>query len=153
VKEMPTMEASLEGIALLVDDVHRSKEFYLRIPGATLLHERGSHFALVQIGHARINLLRAGDLPPGAPLFHLEVTASDVDALYEQLREAGVTTDGPPAERSWGDRSSMRPTRMGTTSNSPDPGGRSRLPHCYPLGDRWADNALAGMVRVRPRYV
>jgi len=99
------MEASLEGVALLVENVQRSKEFYLRIPGATLVHERGRDFALVRIGRSQVNLLRAGDLPPDAPRFHLEVTASDVDALYEQLREAGVTTDGPPADHSWGDRS------------------------------------------------
>jgi catechol 2,3-dioxygenase-like lactoylglutathione lyase family enzyme len=99
------MNVSFEGVTLLVDDVPRSRDFYLRLPGARLVHERPGQFALVQIGQARVQLLSARDLPTAAPRFHIEATSADVDALYQELRGAGVPTDGPPSDKAWGDRS------------------------------------------------
>ena len=45
-------------------------------------------------------------LPKGAPAFHMEVssTLEDVDALHDQVLAAGLEPDGPPANRSWGER-------------------------------------------------
>ena len=99
------MNVSVEGLTLRVDDVQRSRDFYLRLPGARLVHERPGQFALVQVGQARVQLLPAADLPPDAPRFHVEATSPDVDALYQELHKAGVPTDGPPSDKAWGDRS------------------------------------------------
>jgi hypothetical protein len=44
------MEASLDGLTLLVADVELSKQFYLRIPGTVLIHQRPGEFALIQMG-------------------------------------------------------------------------------------------------------
>jgi catechol 2,3-dioxygenase-like lactoylglutathione lyase family enzyme len=88
-----------------VADVERSKEFYLRIPGTALIYQRPGEFALIQMGRGRLQLLPAEQPQHGPRPFHLEATAPDVDALYEALLLAGVPTDGPPADRPWGDRS------------------------------------------------
>jgi len=100
------MDASLEGLTLHVADVERSRDFYLRIPGAVLIDHRPGDFALLQIGGARLGLLTTRYLRGGGPGFHMEIsTSSDaVDALYEQVRAAGIEPDGPPADRSWGER-------------------------------------------------
>jgi catechol 2,3-dioxygenase-like lactoylglutathione lyase family enzyme len=100
------MNASLEGLTLHVNDVVRSRDFYLRIPGAKLLHERGDEFALLQIGRARLGLLARRVLGGAGPSFHVEISTSSagVDELYERLRTAGIEPEGPPTNRSWGER-------------------------------------------------
>lgn len=101
------MNLSLEGLTLHVTDVERSRDFYMRVPGASLEYQREREFALIRIGRTRLGLFSAAMLPSGAPRFHLEVSAStdSLDQLYEQVRSAGIQTDGPPQDRSWGDRS------------------------------------------------
>jgi uncharacterized glyoxalase superfamily protein PhnB len=32
------------------------------------------------------------------------MSTSDLDAVYEYLLDAGVKTEGPPTDRSWGER-------------------------------------------------
>lgn len=100
------MQTALTGVTLHVDDVERSRDFYLRIPGAVLVQHRPGEFALVRIGEQQLGLLAASVLPEGSPGFHMEISAtrSDVDALYEQVRAAGIEPDGPPADRWWGER-------------------------------------------------
>ncbi len=83
----------------------RSREFYTRLPGAVLLQHRPGEFALIGIGKARLGLLARRFLREGAPGFHLEVSAREgADQLYDEVRAAGVQTDGPPRDHSWGDR-------------------------------------------------
>ena len=100
------MQTSLEGLTLHVASVERSRDFYLGIPGAQLLHERGDEFALLQIGRTRLGLLNRRVLRKGGPGFHMEISTSEsgVDELYEQVRAAGIEPDGPPRSRSWGER-------------------------------------------------
>jgi lactoylglutathione lyase len=100
------MQTSLEGLTLHVASVDRSRDFYLGIPGAQLLHERGDEFALLQIGKARLGLLNRRVLRDGGPGFHMEIStaATGVDDLYERVRAAGIETDGPPRDRPWGER-------------------------------------------------
>jgi catechol 2,3-dioxygenase-like lactoylglutathione lyase family enzyme len=96
------MHVSFEGLTLHVQDVERSREFYLRIPGVVLEHHRPGEFALLRIGDTLLGLLQLG-----APGFHLELTTPDLDELYAHLLRAGVKTSGPPKERSWGERTFM----------------------------------------------
>lgn len=98
--ETPTqIRVWLDGLTLQVHDVERSRAFYARIPGAELEHHRPGEFALLRIGHARLGLLGFG-----APGFHLEISADDVDELHRVLTAAGMTPAGPPEDRPWGER-------------------------------------------------
>jgi lactoylglutathione lyase len=101
------VQTSLEGLTLHVADVERSRDFYLRIPGAKLIDERPGDFALLEIGGGRLGLLTKRYLPEAGPGFHMEISTSSagVDGLYEQVRAAGIEPDGPPADRWWGERS------------------------------------------------
>jgi len=94
-----TIKVWLDGITLQVADVERSLKFYQRIPGAILEHHRPDEFALLRLGQARLGLLGFG-----APSFHLEISADDIDALHIQLRDAGIKPAGPPQDRHWGER-------------------------------------------------
>ena len=96
-----TMDLSLEGLTLHVDDVQRSLDYYLRFPGARLLHRRPgkSEFALLKIGRARLGLLGHG-----APGFHIEISTSDLDGIYDKLRESGISPSDQPTLQHWGDR-------------------------------------------------
>ncbi len=91
-------QTSFGGVTLHVADVDRAKEFYLRIPGAALVHERPGQFAMIRIGAGRISLLKMGG---GG--FHVEIGTDDLDALIGQLGAAGIEKEGPqPAQ--WGER-------------------------------------------------
>ena len=91
--------ASLEGLTLHVADLDRSLEFYGKIPGARVLHHRPGNFAMLQIGKARLGLLaRAQSLG-----FHLEIETGDLEAMYAQLRAAGIEPKTPPTKKPWGE--------------------------------------------------
>lgn len=93
------MRVSLEGVTLHVQDVERSREFYLRIPGVVLERHRPGEFALLRIGQGWLGLLQLR-----TPGFHLEVSTPDLDELYASLRQREVEPDGPPRDRGWGER-------------------------------------------------
>jgi catechol 2,3-dioxygenase-like lactoylglutathione lyase family enzyme len=95
--------ASLEGLTLHVADLNRSLDFYSRIPGAEVVVHRPGQFALLQIGKGRLGLLQKG----GAKSFHLEVETPDLDAMYSQLRSAGVEPNSPPKTEPWGETDFM----------------------------------------------
>jgi catechol 2,3-dioxygenase-like lactoylglutathione lyase family enzyme len=99
-----TATTSLSGVTLHVQDVQKSLDFYSRIPGAKIVvANQGTNlhkFAMVQIGRGRIGLLS------GVPQmkFHVEIDSSDLDDMYETLKERGFTPEGPPEDRPWGKR-------------------------------------------------
>ena len=90
---------TLEGITLHVRDVEASREFYTKLPGAQLLVHRPNFLAIFQIGACRLGLLR---LDEGA--FHLEVDVADADEAYEWVQSQGMTPNGPPEDKPWGER-------------------------------------------------
>jgi catechol 2,3-dioxygenase-like lactoylglutathione lyase family enzyme len=82
----------------------------------------------VKKGHAveiRLGTGCIGLLGLGGPGFHLEISSSDVDALHAQLIMEGMTPEGPPEDRPWGER----------TFNVIDPDGNHL---------EFADDALSG---------
>jgi catechol 2,3-dioxygenase-like lactoylglutathione lyase family enzyme len=87
---------SLEGVTLQVASVERSLEFYQKIPGAQVLMHRPGSFALLAIGKGRLGLLKVGPT-------HLEFDVSDVDGLYQQLKDAGWPVEAPPQLKAWGE--------------------------------------------------
>ena len=94
-----TTSVWLDGLTLQVTDVERALAFYRLIPGAELEHHRPGEFALLKIGQGRLGLLGFG-----APGFHVEISADDVDRLHGELSEAGIRPEGPPEDRHWGER-------------------------------------------------
>jgi catechol 2,3-dioxygenase-like lactoylglutathione lyase family enzyme len=93
------LTVSLEGLTLHVQDVERSLEFYTRLPGVTVEVHRPGDFAMLNIGGARLGLLRHN---VGA--FHVELETEDLDALYNQLKDSGFPVQAPPSAKPWGER-------------------------------------------------
>jgi catechol 2,3-dioxygenase-like lactoylglutathione lyase family enzyme len=91
---------SLEGVTMRVEDVDRSVEFYMQLPGAKIITHHKGVFALIRIGAGRLGLLQM----PSAPLFHLELeTTGDLNTLDTQLRAAGMDHVKKAAQKSWGE--------------------------------------------------
>ena len=94
------MPTSLAGLTLHVQDLARSVEFYSRIPGAEMLVHRPGMFAMFRMGAGRLGLLQANLPRP----FHVELEVPDLDAMYQELKQAGVEPESPPTDRPWGER-------------------------------------------------
>ncbi len=93
-------QLSLEGLTMRVEDVERSVEFYMKLPGAEIITHHKGVFALIRIGAGRLGLLQM----PSAPLFHLEFeTPGDLNALAQQFQVAGMEYVKKPAQKSWGE--------------------------------------------------
>jgi catechol 2,3-dioxygenase-like lactoylglutathione lyase family enzyme len=92
------MSLSLAGLTLHVSDVDRSLAFYERLPGAAVMFHLPGRFALLRFGSGRLGLLADEQRP-----FHIEFQVPDLDAAAAQLRDLGMTVDGP-TERQWGER-------------------------------------------------
>lgn len=90
---------SLAGLTLHVADLERSLAFYAKIPGAVVEIHRPGLIAILRIGHGRLGLLQRA-----AGRFHVELEVDDLDALYADLRQAGIEPKGPPVKHPWGDR-------------------------------------------------
>ena len=91
---------SFEGVTMRVEDVDRSVEFYMKLPGAKIITHHKGVFALIRIGAGRVGLQQM----PSAPLFHLEFeTTGDLDTLDMQFRAAGMEHVKKPAQKSWGE--------------------------------------------------
>ncbi len=98
--EEMSQKLSFEGVTMRVEDVDRSVEFYMKLPGAEIITHRKGVFALIRIGAGRLGLQQT----PSAPLFHLEFeTPGDLDALAQQFRAAGMDYVKKPAQKSWGE--------------------------------------------------
>jgi catechol 2,3-dioxygenase-like lactoylglutathione lyase family enzyme len=92
-------QVSLAGLTLHVADLERSVAFYQKLPGAEVQVFQPGLFAMVRIGAGRIGLLQRA-----AGRFHVELEVEDLDAYYEQVREAGIQPKGPPVKHPWGER-------------------------------------------------
>jgi catechol 2,3-dioxygenase-like lactoylglutathione lyase family enzyme len=93
-------QLSLEGITIRVEDVDRSVEFYMKLPGAQIITHQPGVFALIRIGAGRLGLQQT----PTAPLFHLEFeTPGDLDMLAQQFQAAGMDRVKKPTQKNWGE--------------------------------------------------
>ena len=88
---------SLEGITFQVADVDKVLEFYLCIPGTKKVYHRKGEYAILAIGKGQLGLV-SRPVPT-----HVEIDVPDPDALYEQLKEAGLPVTEPPEAKGWGD--------------------------------------------------
>jgi len=96
-REARESTVSLEGVTFQVSDVDKALEFYSHIPGAQVLYHRRGEYAILSIGKGQLGLV-SRPVPT-----HVEIDASDPDALYEQLKEAGLPVNEPPEAKDWGD--------------------------------------------------
>jgi len=62
------------------------------------MHREGQ-FAKFKIGDGHIQVVA---IPLTEKSFHIEMNAPDLQALYDKLKAAGIVSDGPPTERSFG---------------------------------------------------
>lgn len=92
------------GITMLVADVGRSVEFYRDLLGFDEL-DSGRGNAVLASGSTRIVLRKADDLTPGnRRLTHLNLEVDDLDSVYRQLQERGVTFTYAPRVVNRGER-------------------------------------------------
>jgi uncharacterized glyoxalase superfamily protein PhnB len=89
---------SLVGATFQVADVEQALEFYSRIPGAQVAYHRKDEYAILAIGKGQLGLVNKRFAPT-----HVEIDASDPDALYKQLKQAGLPVKEPPEAKGWGD--------------------------------------------------
>ena len=90
---------TLEGVSLHVSDVERSVAFYSKLPGAQIVMHHPGHFAKFRIGDAHIQVVA---VPPQEKSFHVELNAPDLNALYDELKTAGIEPDSPPTKQFFG---------------------------------------------------
>ena len=103
---------SVGAITMFVEDPKRSKEFYERVFGASVIFEDDNSVAF-EFENLIINLLverAAPELIEPTPVagreagerFQLTIWVEDADAVCEQLRSAGVELLNGPIDRPWG---------------------------------------------------
>jgi lactoylglutathione lyase len=101
-------------VVLVVEDLDRSLRFYCDLLGLPLGHRSGS-FAQLATGTTRVALYERRAMAttlgrelaspsPDAPGFELGFKVDDCDAAYDELVTAGATSDVPPTDRPWGQR-------------------------------------------------
>lgn len=108
------MEQRLTFITLGVDDVGRSREFYLTRLGWSAHHEVPGQVIFLQLNHGLILSLwnraaMAGELGvepsdgvPPLTLSHNVGSVAEVDSVLAQAREAGAVVDRPARHQAWG---------------------------------------------------
>jgi uncharacterized glyoxalase superfamily protein PhnB len=89
---------TLQGVTLQVSDVEQALAFYTRIPGAEVAYHRAGEYAIVMIGKGQLGLVNRRIAST-----HLEIDADDPDAVYVQLKAAGLPVTTPPKAEDWGD--------------------------------------------------
>jgi len=93
------MNTSLEGVSLHVADVEKSVAFYSKLPGAQLIMHRAGQFAKFKVGDGHIQVV---GIPQTEKSFHIEMNAANLQALYDELKAAGIEPDEPPTKRYFG---------------------------------------------------
>ena len=95
---------SISAVTLAVSDMARSVDFYCNKVGLEILYGGPSaSFSSFRVGGGYINLILSTDSAPtwwGRLIFHVD----DVDAIYSQLVQAGLSPSTEPADASWGER-------------------------------------------------
>ncbi|HXX66642.1 MAG TPA: VOC family protein [Polyangiaceae bacterium] len=108
-----TIDVQLDGLTLAVSSVRRSMKFYRETLGFTVVVDAAPDFALIRVGGkggGTIGLLSlryavGGKAKRVTPAMragaHVELSTSDLDGLYETLKNRGVEFDGPPHDEPW----------------------------------------------------
>ncbi len=91
---------------MLVEDLERSRRFYVDILDLDLLMHEGGYLRVGGDGGFHIGMEEGRPELMGGPGIELVIQVDDVDAEYERLSSAelGVEFAGPPADQEWGGR-------------------------------------------------
>lgn len=101
------------GLTLSVASVRRSMRFYVETLGFKIVVDAAPDFALVRVGGrggGTIGLLalkhavgrKAKRVTPAMRAgAHVDLSTSDLDGLYEKLKDRAVEFDGPPYDEPW----------------------------------------------------
>lgn len=102
---MPDSPPRFDGISavtVFTADMARAVEFY-EAAGFTLYHGGPeADFTSFHAGAGYLNLM-AGE-PPGRPWGRVIIHVSNVDAMYQRVRGAGLEPEAEPADAPWGER-------------------------------------------------
>jgi len=100
----------MEGLTLTVSDVKRSIEYY-RTLGLAVEIDAAPQFALMRVGGGgTVGLLAVSEARkdgatelgmPQARAIHVELSTDDLDGLYAELLDKGVTVDVAPHDEPW----------------------------------------------------
>ena len=100
----------LEGLTLTVQSVQRSIDFYSGKLGLNVELNALPAFAMIRNGTSTIGLLAAAEArkegvedstPSQKGAVHVEFSADNLDALYEELKAKGVAFAQPPHDEPW----------------------------------------------------
>ncbi len=138
------MDPRISLVTLVVDDVERSRSFYvdglgwpaeLIVPGEVLMIRVGTRqiLSLWQRDKAQAELgeIARGEGAPPLTLAHNVASRADVDAAVEVARRAGATIVAEPLAREWGGYSAYIADPDGfrwEIAHNPGPLGDSLLP-------------------------
>ena len=107
------LDVHLDALTLSVANVRRSMKFYRDMLGFKVVVDAAPDFALVRVGGSgggTIGLLALRHAvgksqkrvtPAMRAGAHVELSTSDLDALYEKLTARGVEFDEPPHDEPW----------------------------------------------------
>ena len=99
----PSIE-SISAVTLTTHDMARSVEFYTSL-GFQLLYGGGdATFSSFTIGDGYLNLITQPTEQQWSGWGRLIFHVSDVDALYQQAVELGLSPKAPPRNAEWGER-------------------------------------------------
>ena len=92
-----------DGISIPVTDVNRSAAFYQTIGFA--VEQNSPRFALLRMGTTTLGLIRVKTLDDWTVALrsniHVELNTDDLDMLYTELQERGITFYQPPQDKPW----------------------------------------------------
>ena len=103
----------MEGMSITVSNMKNSINYYSSLPGFTLEWDASPEFAMFRIGEksgGTLGLLSSDiSLKEGAEKIntqqarsiHIEISTDNLDELYKELTEKGITIDIPPHNEPW----------------------------------------------------
>ena len=94
----------LDAVTLATRDMARALKFYAALGFALRKGGPDKDFSSLDAGSVKLNLILVAQEAPwpwwGRLIFH----TPDVDAMYQRVRERGLSPHAPPRDADWGER-------------------------------------------------
>lgn len=97
------MDVSFGHLFVHVQDLRRTRDFYVDVLGLDVLVDEIGYLRIGSPGGFHIGFEERGAAEVGAPGIEIDLISSDVDAMVERLRDAGIETT-TPSDQPWGAR-------------------------------------------------
>ena len=98
------MIESISAITLATHDMRRAVQFYTSLGFDMLYGGEAGSFTSFRAGHSYLNLIAQGEEKQWSWWGRVIFYVADVDALYEQARQAGHQPSSTPRDAEWGER-------------------------------------------------